>query len=82
MTRDQIKKSILDSIEDENGIVPLDENDLLRKAELDSFGHTVVFLDLDAKFGYFKEIDGDPFVTINWDTITIKEMIDRIEQCI
>jgi len=82
MTRDQIKDIINEAISDENGLIITDENSLLSTAELDSFGHTVLFLDLDARFGYFNGIEGDPFDSIEWATITLKDIVDKVELCI
>lgn len=54
-------------------------NSTLRDADLDSFGITVVLLELDEKYAYFSDIpdDVDPFTTVAYDTITIKEMVDK-----
>jgi acyl carrier protein len=51
----------------------------LRDADLDSFGHTVLFLELDNAYQIFEDIPAgeDPFSTIPWDTITIKEVIEK-----
>lgn len=48
-------------------------------AELDSFGITVLFMDLDTEYQYFKDVpdDVDPFTLIDFQHITIKEMVDQ-----
>jgi len=53
-------------------------NSSLRDADLDSFGITTLLLDLDERYGYFNNIpdDEDPFSSIPYDTITVKEIID------
>lgn len=45
-------------------------------AEVDSFGTTMVFLDMDEKYGcfdkeWFKDHQG------KWDTLTIQEVVER-----
>ena len=52
---------------------------MVRDLDLDSFGYTVLMLGLDDKFGLFSDVpEGtDPFSTIDWDNITIKELVDR-----
>jgi len=53
--------------------------DKLQSANLDSFGYTVLFLNLDDKYGIFNDIpeDVDPFSTIDWKTITVQEVINK-----
>jgi len=48
-------------------------------SELDSFGYTVLFLELDEKYGYFSDIpvEVDPFSTIDFPTISVEEMITK-----
>lgn len=48
-------------------------------SDLDSFGFTVIFLDLDTKYNYFKDVMAgtDPFSTIDFQSITIQEVIDK-----
>ena len=54
-------------------------DDSLRDADLDSFGITMLFFELDEKYEYFKDIpdDVDVFTTIPYDTITIKAMVAK-----
>lgn len=76
------KKEILDYI---NNIVVSEHGkratmaSTLRDLELDSFGYTVLFIDLDSEFGYFSDVpaDVDAFTTVEWDTITIEEVINK-----
>ncbi len=65
--------------EEKGNRVTLDST--LLDADMDSFGITMLFLDLDDKYDYFKDIpaDVDPFTTINYGEITIQEIVD---QCI
>jgi len=51
----------------------------LTDTSLDSFGITVLFLELDSEYSYFKYVSPnvDPFSTINFRDITIKEVIDK-----
>jgi len=44
------------------------------EAEVDSFGTTVIFLDMDAKYGNFSN---DWFSTIDWKSLTIQYILDR-----
>jgi hypothetical protein len=39
----------------------------------------MLFLALDDEFNYFKDIpeDNDPYKTIDWNTITMKDVIDK-----
>ena len=52
---------------------------LLIDADLDSFGITVLFLELDGEYEYFSDVpdDVDTFSTIDFPTITIKEIVDK-----
>jgi len=52
---------------------------MLRDTALDSFGYTVLFLELDDAYEIFADVpEGeDPFQKIEWDTLTIKEVIER-----
>ena len=69
----RINKIILE----EKGVRVTIDSTLLN-ADLDSFGITVLFIELDADYKYFKDIpEGiDPFTTINYKDITIKEMVN------
>ena len=51
---------------------------LLRDAELDSFGITMLFIALEDEYGYFAKagIEEDPFKMIAYDTITIREIVE------
>ena len=66
------------TIREEKGTRVNIESTLL-DAELDSFGITVLFLELDEQYDYFIDVpsDVDPFSTIPFETITIKEMVDK-----
>jgi len=52
---------------------------ILTDANLDSFGVTVLFMELDDKYNYFGDIPikTDPFATVDFSNITIKEMVDK-----
>jgi len=54
-------------------------NSSLKDANLDSFGYTVLFLELDDKYNIFIDVPvgEDPYATIDWDTITVREVIER-----
>jgi len=51
----------------------------LLDADLDSFGTTVLFLDMDTKYEIFADVpaDVDPFKSIDWNTFTIRELVDK-----
>lgn len=48
-------------------------------ADLDSFGTATMFLDLDDKYQYFRDVpeDVDVFTTIDFSTITIKDIVNK-----
>ena len=52
---------------------------LVRDADLDSFGHTVLFLELDSKYGYFDDVPKgqDVFEGIDWENITVREVLNK-----
>ena len=54
------------------------EGNLMRDAELDSFGICMFFIELDAEYNYFDKMGNgdDAFKHIPYDTITISEIID------
>lgn len=54
------------------------EEDLLTNSELDSFGYAILFIELDDKFGGF---DKEYLNNIDYKTYTMKDLLDRIDQC-
>ena len=68
---------INEAVREEKG-TRVDETSTLRDANLDSFGITMLFCELDATYAYFSKMGNvkDPFAVIPYDTITIKEIID------
>jgi len=66
------------TIVEENG-TPVKFESALHETNLDSFGYTVLFLELDSKYNIFKDVseNEDPFKTIDWENITVKEVINR-----
>jgi len=56
-------------------------NNVIKDANLDSFGYVVLFTEIDDKYGYFGEIPvgADPFEKIDWENLTYREVI---EQCL
>jgi len=76
MTRTEIEKVIKEIIESENGIYTHNE-DLPINMGLDSFGITVLFLELDERFGVYGEKDA--FKHIDFSTLTINNILDKVE---
>jgi hypothetical protein len=72
----QILETINDVVREEKG-KRVDINSTLRDAELDSFGITMLFIQLDDKYQYFTKagLGDDPFSNIEYDTITIAEIV-------
>lgn len=74
---EEILEFINSKIREEKGNrVTLDS--LLIDAELDSFGVTVVLLDIDEEYDYFTKAGygEDPWKEIQFATISIKEIVD------
>jgi acyl carrier protein len=80
---DDIRRRIKDRINtlliEEGSVKPLHESERILDSQLDSFGLTMLFLALDDEFNYFKDIpeENDPYKTIDWNTITMKDVIDK-----
>jgi hypothetical protein len=57
----------------------LQPNQKLIESEIDSFSMTTLFLELDEKYEYFKDVpDGtDPFKTIDFENITLQDLINK-----
>lgn len=54
------------------------EDDLLIASELDSFGYAILFIELGEKFNCFDE----KYVnTIDYKTYSMKDILNRINQC-
>jgi len=68
-------------IREQHGMRAKSPSSKLIDSELDSFGHTMLFMELDAKYGYFEGIpeDEDVFAKVEWETITVQDIINKIE---
>lgn len=75
MNRAEILEVINEIIETEHGVA-VTENSLLEDAEIDSFAVLMVFLELDEKFEAFPK---EKFETIEFKGLTIKDIIDIVE---
>jgi len=78
MTRIEVKKTVLQFIEEEYGTPSLDESKKIVDMGMDSFSIVSFFLLIDNEFHIFKDIEEgiDPFSTIDINNITLKEVID------
>lgn len=45
-------------------------------AEVDSFGTTVIFLDMDEKYGCFSK---EWFIKVTWADLTIRDIVERVK---
>lgn len=77
MTREEYKKIINDILVSENAR-ELEENELLKDSGLDSFGFIVLYITLDAEYNLNK-FDNAYATSIDYNTYTLKDMLDRIE---
>lgn len=75
MNRAEILEVINEIIETEHGVA-VTENSLLEDAEIDSFAVLMVFLELDEKFEAFPK---EKFETVEFKGLTIKDIIDIVE---
>lgn len=75
MNRAELLEVINEIIETEHGVA-VTENSLLEDAEIDSFAVLMVFLELDEKFEAFPK---EKFETIEFKDLTIKDIIDIVE---
>lgn len=74
ISRDELLKEINKILIEENA-KPIKEDDLLISSELDSFGYTVFFFQLDEKFDCF---NNRYVISINFNEYIGKDLIDRI----
>jgi len=76
--RNDILKTINEKSLEENG-KRVTEDSKLKDLDLDSFGYTVLMFELDDIYNIFDDVpsDVDPFTTISWDTMTIRELVDK-----
>ena len=86
-TREEILKTINKIIKDEcykiNGcFFELTEESLLNNAGLDSFGYILFWLSIEQEYKFTKENNIDFVNNIDYKTYTIKDLIDRIEECL
>lgn len=74
----QMLASINKIIREEKGS-RVTEKSLLTDAQLDSFGITVLMLDIDAQYNIFGSLDSkiDPFSCIKYDTLTIQDTLNK-----
>ena len=73
----EILITINELVEAEHGaMVNLDSK--LVDADLDSFGYTVFFIDLDEKYGCYSKEDA---MNVNYNTITIRDIVNRVVSC-
>lgn len=85
--RYEILKKINELIKDEcykiNGcFFELTEESLLNNAGLDSFGYILFWLSIEQEYKFTKENNIDFVNNIDYKTYTIKDLIDRIEECL
>jgi len=73
--RDQILTSLNETIETEHG-KPITEENVLSDSEIDSFGYAIFWLSIEEKYG--KCFLNDEMRAFNYETLTIKAIIDRI----
>ena len=86
-TREEILEKINKIIKDEcykiNGcFFELTEESLLNNAGLDSFGYILFWLSIEQEYKFTKENNIDFVNNIDYKTYTIKDLIDRIEECL
>ncbi len=86
-TREEILETINKIIKDEcykiNGcFFELTEESLLNNAGLDSFGYILFWLSIEQEYKFTKENNIDFVNNIDYKTYTIKDLIDRIEECL
>ena len=77
MTREEYKKIINDILVSENAR-ELEEHELLKDSGLDSFGFIVLYITLDTEYNLNK-FDNAYATSIDYNTYTLKDMLDRIE---
>ena len=74
---EEVLEYINSEIREERGTrVTIDSS--LRDADLDSFGITMLFVALDGEYDYFTKggYGKDPFKEIQYDKITIREIVE------
>ncbi|WP_418179770.1 hypothetical protein ACNSOO_04710 [Aliarcobacter lanthieri] len=90
MSRKGILEKINKILIEEHG-KELREDDLLIKSDIDSFGYAIFWLEIQNSYKLFKdEVSEDEdrkrnidFVNgIDYSTYKVKDLIDRIEQCL
>lgn len=74
MNRHELLMELNELIESENGN-HIDEYTKIVDSGIDSFGITMVFIEIEKKYNIYSK---EEFKTIPFDTITPKEVIDRI----
>ena len=97
-TREEILATINKIIEEDyddtyNPYEPINESNLLTDSEMDSFAYAIFWLSISTKYkiipDYSNSLEKEKSETltdyinkINYKTYTVKDLIDRIEQCI
>jgi len=74
----EVLEFINEKIREEKG-TRVKPTDTIKEANLDSFGYTVLFMELDDKYGYFGDVPegSDPFEFIDWENTTYAEVIQK-----
>jgi len=78
--REEVLGFINDVIEDNHGNVVTEET-IVRDSGIDSFGFAVLFLELDEEYECFDTEYVDKMYKTLSSGVTVKELIDRVEQC-
>lgn len=71
----------MDTIETLNGFLkaehgnPVSIENMWSDTSIDSFGTTMVFCDLDEKYGCFNK---DWLNSVDWSTLAIKDIVERV----
>ena len=76
MTREDILNIIKDIVEEEGGEI-LNEEQTVAATGLDSFGITMLFLELDNSFSVYN--NKEEFHKLNFEYITVKDILDEVE---
>lgn len=69
--------NINEYITNENGL-PVTIDSMLHECELDSFGYTVFFIDLDDEYDCYSS---EYVKTLNIAELRVKDMVERIKEC-
>lgn len=76
MNKDKVLKRINEIVIEEKG-VPVDKNSLFTDTQLDSLGTMIVLATIDAEFKPFKEGFEKWFSSVDINTLTIRDVINK-----